>query len=51
MVFNVTFNNLKLYRGSQFHCWRQLEYPETTTDLSQVTSGFRTQNFSGDRHL
>jgi hypothetical protein len=27
----------KLYRGGQFHWWRKLEYPEKTTDLSQVT--------------
>jgi hypothetical protein len=26
-----------LYRGSQFYCWRKPEYPEKTTDLSQVT--------------
>jgi hypothetical protein len=27
----------QLYRGSQFYWWRKLEYPEKTTDLSQVT--------------
>jgi hypothetical protein len=27
----------QLYRGSQFYGWRKLEYPEKTTDLSQVT--------------
>jgi hypothetical protein len=27
----------QLYRGSQFHWWRKPEYPEKTTDLSQVT--------------
>ena len=27
----------QLYRGSQFYCWRKLEWPEKTTDLSQVT--------------
>jgi hypothetical protein len=26
----------QLYRGSQFYWWRKLEYPEKTTDLSQV---------------
>jgi len=25
------------YHGGQFHWWRKLEYPEKTTDLSQVT--------------
>jgi hypothetical protein len=27
----------QLYRGCQFYWWRKLEYPEKTTDLSQVT--------------
>jgi hypothetical protein len=27
----------QLYRGSQFYWWRKLEYPEKTTNLSQVT--------------
>ena len=26
-----------LYRGGQFYWWRNLEYPEKTTNLSQVT--------------
>jgi hypothetical protein len=26
----------RLYRGSQFYWWRKSEYPEKTTDLSQV---------------
>jgi len=28
----------QLYRGSQFYWWRKPEYPEKTTDLSQVTN-------------
>jgi hypothetical protein len=27
----------QLYRHGQFYWWRKLEYPEKTTDLSQVT--------------
>jgi len=27
----------QLCPGGQFYCWRKLEYPEKTTDLSQVT--------------
>jgi hypothetical protein len=27
----------QLYRGGQFYWWRKLEYPEKTTELSQVT--------------
>jgi len=27
---------LQLYRGVQFYWWRKQEYPEKTTDLSQV---------------
>jgi hypothetical protein len=27
----------QIYHGSQFYWWRKPEYPEKTTDLSQVT--------------
>ena len=52
----------QLYCGGQFNCWRKPEYPEKTTDLSQVTdkhnvvsstphlSWIQTANVSGDRH-
>jgi len=56
----------ELYRGGRFYWWRKAEYPEKTTDLSQVIdkqyhkilyrvhlvlSRIRTHNFSGARHL
>jgi hypothetical protein len=35
--FNTTFNIFQLYHDDQFYWWRKPEYPEKTTDLSQVT--------------
>ena len=37
MVFNATFNNISVISWRQFYWWWKPEYPEKTTDLSQVT--------------
>ena len=36
-VLNATFSNFQLCRGGQFYWWRKSQYPEKTTDMSQVT--------------
>jgi len=46
----------QLYHSGQFYWSRNPEYPEKTTDLSQVTDKlyhimlYRVHNFRGDRH-
>ena len=37
MVFNAILAIFRLYTAGQFYLWRKSEYPEKTTDLSQVT--------------
>jgi hypothetical protein len=37
IVFSDTFNNISVYRGSQFYWWRKPGDLEKTTDLLQVT--------------
>ena len=37
MVLNTIFNNISVISLRYFYWWRKQEYPEKTTDLSQVT--------------
>jgi hypothetical protein len=37
MVFKATFNNISVISWRSVYWWRKPEYPEKTTDLSQVT--------------
>ena len=65
MKFTPLSTIFHLYRGGHFYWWRKPEYPEKTTDFSQVADtfyhimlyrvhlakrGVRTQNLSGNRH-
>ena len=40
MVFNATFNNISIISWWSVYWFRKPEYPEKTTDLSQVTDSF-----------
>jgi len=37
MMFHATFNNISITSWRSVYWWMKLEYPEKTTDLSQVT--------------
>jgi hypothetical protein len=38
MVFNTTINNISIISWRQFELMEETDYPEKTTDLSQVTN-------------
>ena len=48
-VFNTTFNNISVISDGQFYWWGKPEYPEKTTDLSQVTDKLNKMSI-GDIH-
>ena len=37
VLLNATFNNISVITWGQIYWWRKPEYPEKTTDLSEVT--------------
>jgi hypothetical protein len=39
---HLTIFQFLVYHGCQFHCWRKLDNPETTSDLPIVTEFFFT---------
>jgi hypothetical protein len=41
----------QLYRGDKFYWWKKPEYPKKTTDLSEVTDKFLSQNVVWNTHL
>jgi hypothetical protein len=64
-LVNATFKNISAISWWWVFCWRKPEYPEKTTDLSQVTDKLyhiklyrvylsmnrvETHNFCDDRH-
>jgi hypothetical protein len=67
VVFNATFNNISVISWRSVHWWRKPEYPEKTTNLSQVAgrenhimlyqevrkhmSEIRTHNLCGDQNV
>jgi len=44
LVLTPVSTIVQLFRGGQFYCWRKPEFPEKTTDLSQVTDKNHLKN-------